>query len=83
LISTQNEGKVIHSNFQEPHRLTGSNRVSADGTLWMNLWKLWIARHCCHRLAVCGDREDVSVKRTDEVEAARSVITDDGGVGVI
>jgi hypothetical protein len=48
----------------------------------MNLWKLWIARHCCHRLAMCGDREDVSVKRTDEVEAARSVITDDGGVGV-
>jgi hypothetical protein len=63
--------------------LTGSNRVSADGTLWMNLWKLWIARHCCHRLAVCGDREQVSVKGMDEVEAARSVITDDGGVGVI
>ena len=45
-----NKPKVIHSNLQESHRLTGSNRVSADETLWMNLWKLWIAGHCCHRL---------------------------------
>jgi hypothetical protein len=36
--------KVIHSNLQQSHRFTGSNGVSAAGGLWMNLWKLWIAR---------------------------------------
>jgi hypothetical protein len=50
LISRRNGHKVIHRNLQEPHRLGGSNRVSADEPLWMNLWKLWIAAHCCPRL---------------------------------
>jgi hypothetical protein len=38
--------KVIHSNLQRSPRFTGSSGVSAAGGLWMNLWKLWIARHC-------------------------------------
>ena len=40
------QSKVIHSNLQQAHRFSGSNGVSAAGGLWMNLWKLWIARHC-------------------------------------
>ena len=43
LIIVRNGHKVIHSNLQEPYRLGGSNRVSADRPLWMNLWKLWIS----------------------------------------
>jgi len=43
LIGGPNRRKVIHSKFQQVHRITGSNRVSADRGLWMNLWKLWIA----------------------------------------
>jgi hypothetical protein len=46
LIGGRRKHKVIHSNPQQAHRFTGSNGVSAAEGLWMNLWKLWIARHC-------------------------------------
>jgi hypothetical protein len=42
LIGDRGVRKVIHSNFQQAHRLGGSNGVSAAEGLWMNLWKLWI-----------------------------------------
>jgi hypothetical protein len=41
----------------------------------MNLWKLWIARHCCHRLCVVVSRHFGDVRRGGRVSAE-----DDGGV---
>jgi len=49
LISVRIGPKVIHSNLKQAHRLGGSNRVSADGPLCIDLWKLWIAAHCYPR----------------------------------
>jgi hypothetical protein len=41
----------------------------------MNLWKLWIAQHCCHGLRVEVSRHFVDVGRRGRVSAE-----DDGGV---
>jgi len=74
LISGPNRPKVIHSKFQQAHRFSGSNRVSADEGLWMNLWKLWIAGHCCHCSELVRPHRRVRLKGMDEVEVAQAEI---------
>lgn len=43
LIDAVAAPRVIPSQFQQGHRFGGSGRISADDSLWMNLWKLCIA----------------------------------------
>jgi rhodanese-related sulfurtransferase len=76
LISDPIGPQVIHSNLQQTHRFSGSNRVLADEGLWMNLWKLWIAIRLLlrsARAAGCTDRRPhASMEAMNEVEVAQA-----------
>jgi hypothetical protein len=49
LIDAVQTPRFIPRQFQPGHRFGGSERVSAVGSLWMNLWKLCIAAKLLRR----------------------------------